>query len=264
MSTIYINNRQKLEYVCPNNHKHSISWGSWSQGHRCPYCAGTIKLSIIIINQEFKKSGYKCLTEEYKGSAQKLKYICPNGHRHSISWDSWKQGIRCPYCSGNAKKTIEFIKEDFLKKGYKILTEKYKNSTQKLKCVCPNGHLYLVTWRDWNSGRRCSMCAIIKNSGKGHWNWHGGISCEPYCDVWLDNNFKESIKQRDNYKCMNPYCNSKNPNDLTVHHTDYNKKSCGPENLITVCRSCNSKANFDREWHKGWYQTIIYRRCLNK
>ena len=36
--------------------------------------------------------------------------------------------------------------------------------------------------------------------GENNPNWKGGISCEPYCDVWLDKHFKESIKERDGYK----------------------------------------------------------------
>ncbi len=76
----------------------------------------------------------------------------------------------------------------------------------------------------------------------------------------LDKEYKEDIKLRDGDKCLNPYCDSKNPDDLTVHHIDYNKKNCGPNNLITVCRSCNAKANIDRDWHTAWYQAILYKR----
>jgi len=90
-------------------------------------------------------------------------------------------------------------------------------------------------------------------------NWKGGISCEPYCEVWLDNEYKKSIKERDEYKCLNPEC-KKIDSKLCLHHIDYNKKNCVPKNLITVCKSCNAKANFDREWHTSWYKAIIFRR----
>ena len=73
-------------------------------------------------------------------------------------------------------------------------------------------------------------------------------------------NLKEFIKERDGYKGLNPYCSSKNPDDLTIHHIDYNKKNCDPSNLITVCRSCNSAANSDREWHTSWYQALMHMR----
>ena len=99
----------------------------------------------------------------------------------------------------------------------------------------------------------------VVTSGSRNPNWKGGISCEPYCDVWLDKEYKESIKERDGYRCLNPDCwyNSKL---LALHHIDYNKKNCVPDNLITLCNSCNSRANSNRDWHKAWYKAIIDRR----
>lgn len=90
--------------------------------------------------------------------------------------------------------------------------------------------------------------------------WKGGLSFEPYCQIWKDREYKESIKERDGYKCLNPYCDSKNPNDLVVHHVDYDKKNCTPQNLITVCRSCNVFANTERKWHEEWYKLILSKR----
>jgi len=100
-----------------------------------------------------------------------------------------------------------------------------------------------------NKGKRCSH----ENP-----NWKGGISAEPYCDSWLDKDYKESIKERDGYKCLNPFCTNGFP--LHIHHINYIKKDCKPKNLITLCRSCNAKANFDRDWHTSWYSAIICRR----
>lgn len=96
-------------------------------------------------------------------------------------------------------------------------------------------------------------------SGNGNPNWRGGISYEPYCEQWSDIEYKESIKERDGHICLNPEC-KKITNKLCVHHIDYNKKNCHPLNLITICISCNSKANINRRWHKAWYKAIIYNR----
>jgi hypothetical protein len=97
--------------------------------------------------------------------------------------------------------------------------------------------------------------------GSHHWNWKGGISCEPYCEIWLNNEYKNSIKERDKYSCLNPECSKLN-NKLCIHHIDYNKKNCHPFNLITLCFSCNGKANKNREWHEYWYKAIIYQRYI--
>lgn len=102
---------------------------------------------------------------------------------------------------------------------------------------------------------RSSMC------GSGNPMWKGGVTYEPYCEQWRDRDYKESIKERDDYKCLNPECN-KISNILNIHHIDYNKKNCHPFNLITLCVSCNAKANKDRWWHISWYKAIIYNRYI--
>ena len=103
--------------------------------------------------------------------------------------------------------------------------------------------------------RRLSIARTGEKSGC----WKGGISYEPYCEQWLDQDYKKSIKERDEYRCLNPECN-KTCKILSIHHIDYNKKNCHPSNLITVCLSCNSKANKNRNWHTSWYKAILYRR----
>jgi len=44
---------------------------------------------------------------------------------------------------------------------------------------------------------------------------------------------------------------------LMGHHIDYNKKNCDPSNIITVCGSCNSRANKDREYWTKFYREIM-------
>jgi len=159
-----VNSRQKLDYICPKGHGHSISWDNWNRGRRCPYCAGLVKKSIEFIRSEFKKEGYILLTKVYKNAFQKLYYICPNDHQHSITWNNWQQGKRCPYCVGVDKKTIKFIRSEFEKERYQLLTKEYKNNEQKLDYICPNGHKYNISWGSWTSGHRCSYCSTVKNS----------------------------------------------------------------------------------------------------
>jgi len=86
--------------------------------------------------------------------------------------------------------------------------------------------------------------------------WKGGISCEPYCDIWLDKDYKQSILERDNNKCQNPDCWN-TVKSLALHHINYIKKDCDPWNLITLCTSCNSRANKNRKKHILFYQNIM-------
>lgn len=99
-------------------------------------------------------------------------------------------------------------------------------------------------------------------------NWKGGISFEPYCEVWSDKEYKATIKRRDHNVCQN--CGITKllslkifECDLNIHHIDYNKKNCIPTNLITVCRTCNSKANGNREFWNLYYKNIMKEKYKN-
>jgi 5-methylcytosine-specific restriction endonuclease McrA len=102
----------------------------------------------------------------------------------------------------------------------------------------PDEHQHIISYKHWFDGSRCPYCS-------GYFKW--------------TKDYKEEIKERDNYQCLNPYC-FHNDNVLSVHHIDYTKTICGPDNLITLCRSCNSRANFDRKWHTQWYRIILNKR----
>jgi len=86
------------------------------------------KLTIEFVKMEFEKEGYVLLAKEYKNSKQKLNYVCSKGHKRKVGWNSWQQGHRCAHCNNNAKLTIEFVRTEFKKEGYRLLTEKYKNA----------------------------------------------------------------------------------------------------------------------------------------
>ena len=97
--------------------------------------------------------------------------------------------------------------------------------------------------------------------GENHHNWRGGISFEPYCPIWACKEFKEYIKERDGYKCQNPDCwGTADHLPLAIMHIDNDKMNCHPDNLITGCISCNSRANKDRKWHTLWYKAIMYQQ----
>jgi len=166
LTGVYENSWQKLNYICKCNHKHSIKWNSWQQGHRCPYCANVGKPTINFIRSEFEKNGYILLSREYINAKTKLDYICFKGHRHSTTWHSWKAGYRCPYCARNGKPTIKFIKSEFAKEGYKLLTTKYINAYQKLNYICSKGHIHSIDWTMWQQGNRCPYCVGIISKGE--------------------------------------------------------------------------------------------------
>jgi len=89
-----------------------------------------------------------------------------------------------------------------------------------------------------------------------------GRSCSKnqYCSQWSDKEYKHYLLYERDGECFGPECNGKHLHKLVLHHINYDKKDCRPNNLIGVCVSCNSKANTDREWHEAYYNEIMRRR----
>ncbi|MFA5072078.1 MAG: hypothetical protein WC511_07060, partial [Candidatus Pacearchaeota archaeon] len=82
-------------------------------------------------------------------------------------------------------------------------------------------------------------------------NWLNGKSFEEYTVDWTET-LRRSIRERDRYICF--VC-KKEPATY-VHHIDYDKKNCNPNNLITLCNSCHTKTNHHREmWIKYFKET---------
>jgi len=218
------------------------------------------------VKNEFEKEGYELLDDHYINSRHKLNYKCNRGHYHSITFRDWKSKRRCPICSIDkraSKRRLDFdvIKKSFESEGY-ILTDdlNYKNNDQLLEFICPNGHKHKMSYHNWKNGWRCVYCRYERQSrvyvGPNSSQWKSGIAHEPYAPIWGDKKFKESIKVRDNYECQNPHCWHKDK-VLHIHHIDYNKKNCDDSNLITLCRSCNARANNRRGGWQQLYENII-------
>jgi len=148
------------------------------------------RLTIEFIRSEFAKEKYELLSTEYKNNNQKLNYVCSKGHRYSITWHNWHRGSRCPYCYGNGKLSIEFIRSEFAKENYILLTTEYINSYTKLDYICPNGHKHSINWGAWeHSGNRCPYC----------------VNCPP-----IDIEFVRSEFAKEGYKLLTTeYINNK-------------------------------------------------------
>ena len=90
--------------------------------------------------------------------------------------------------------------------------------------------------------------------------WRDGLSYEPYSPEFNDE-LKEQVRKRDNYTCQ--FCGiQENGTKLHPHHIDYNKKNNIPFNLISLCRSCHAKTNFNREHWTEYFQNIIVKRVV--
>ena len=90
--------------------------------------------------------------------------------------------------------------------------------------------------------------------GEKHWNYQGGKKFEIYPEKFWE--LRQAIRTRDHYTCQ--LC-GKYP-AFDIHHIDYNKKNNEPENLITLCRSCHAKTNYNREYWKNLLQNLFFKK----
>lgn len=106
--------------------------------------------------------------------------------------------------------------------------------------------------------KKCSHCAkkgLFK--GEKNPNWRDGISKLPYHYTFTEE-LKSKIRKRDNYICQ--LCGMTEEEHiivygqyLCIHHIDYKRINCQEDNLISVCRQCNSRVNFNREYWKEFF-----------
>jgi 5-methylcytosine-specific restriction endonuclease McrA len=107
-------------------------------------------------------------------------------------------------------------------------------------------------------GRRCWKCA---NSGKNNPAWQGGKAKEKYKGFTRE--IKQRIRYRDNFECQ--ICHKKQTpfikesEKLQVHHINYNKSHTIDTNLISLCKECHIKTNFNRQ---TWIE--FFKNLLNK
>jgi 5-methylcytosine-specific restriction endonuclease McrA len=99
------------------------------------------------------------------------------------------------------------------------------------------------------------------SKGKNNFFWKNGMSRIPYSLEWTEQ-LKKQIRKRDNYECQN--CNITEEEhlivigtNLQIHHIDYNKENCQKDNLITLCKQCNLRANSNRNYWTDYFQEKI-------
>jgi len=148
------------------------------------------------------------------------------------------------------RKHIEFMKEwhrthkskGSTGKHWKMPEEgKLKDSLSKKKWYETHEHPRLGKKHTPETLKRLSIAQKKRfEKIENHPRWQGGISFEPYSLDWTKT-LRKSIRERDHYICQ--ICSAEG---IDVHHIDYNKKNCNPDNLITLCHKCHMKTNTNR------------------
>jgi len=103
---------------------------------------------------------------------------------------------------------------------------------------------------------------IVRNTGERNPNWKGGKSFELYPEEF-NYELKAKIRARDANTCQ--LCGKiETRTCFSVHHIDYNKQNNSDDNLITLCKKCNGKVNFNRAYWQAYFIPLVYERKLSE
>ena len=113
----------------------------------------------------------------------------------------------------------------------------------------------------WYRGDTCNFIAnkvnLQEERALDKYVLYGWMPDKPFIDKKTK---KEQIRKRDNYRCQECFrhqdelrTKTNRKYKLLIYHIDYNKKNSVPNNLVSLCRSCYTKTNYNREKrNKNW------------
>lgn len=237
-------------------------------GVTCATCGKTKKVKKIVFDQN--KTGHFFCNAQCHGQWSSIYKI----RKNNPTWSSIE--VECSFCGKkkwvsksyystrthfycSAKCQASWRKLHWKGTDNPLYVEKVKVYCEwcgKEKRVIP----YLLTVNDiFFCNKVCQGQYKSKYGSKeNHGRWQGGKSFEPY-PIEFDSRLKREIKTRDNYTCMK--CGEKKGNKkLHVHHIDYDKENNTYVNLITLCNSCHSASNSNRDYWKDFFQNMTKER----
>lgn len=186
-------------------------------------------------------------------------------HLGKIPWNKNKTNIYSEETL-NSNREKHLGKPNIALKGKPKSKEQNKKSSETKKKNFKEG-----LTKSWNIGLtketdervlKYSEKLIGKNAGEKHRLFNNWSSLKPYTKEF-NKKFKEAIKERDGC-CM--LCNI-GYDDLKllkrkthIHHIDYNKLNSFPQNCISLCNSCHSKTNFNKNQWTTFFQSLMKER----
>lgn len=221
---------------------------------RQPYILTSKKRQMVncicsICGEEYLRSQYQIEKDEKKYCSKK----CASLSRRKGKY------VKCQTCGKEFWVQAYKLEEKYLKNvgETKYCSMECAKSTQIKKGDKPWNKD--IPWSNEVRGKFKETWAkrLLTYKSSDHPNWQGGKSFEPY-PVSFNNSLKRYIADRDNHTCQ--LC-GKTENEvgykLCKHHIDYDKNNCDEKNLISLCRSCHTTTDFNREFWTLVFQELI-------
>jgi hypothetical protein len=114
------------------------------------------KLTYEFVNLEFEKKGYKLI--EYINNDSPVTFECTICKKvRTIYWPNFKYLVKCQCIY--KKEMFEFVKNEFAKKGYIILSTEYITNRIKLSYKCSHcNNINSMNWNKFQQNRECPYC----------------------------------------------------------------------------------------------------------
>lgn len=176
-----------------------------------------------------------------------------------IPWNKGKKGVQKSWIKG--KHHSEITKEKIrLKARGRSSPLKGRKIPEEIRKKMSNNRKGIPSWK---KGKHYLHLQRENSS-----NWRGGISNEPY-SYFFNKELKEKIRKRDNYECQVCHITEEEHiivigEVLSIHHIDYDKKNYKEDNLVSLCRGCNARVNFNREYWKEYFQSWKLKLSITK
>lgn len=171
LDTEYKNVETKLQYKCKCGEINSSTINNFKKMiYGCFKCARkqsakNNSLPFEEVVKLFTNKNYTILITEndYENLNSIIKFECDNGHINETKATALKNDNGCSICSGNKKLTYEFVKEQFEKEDFKLISESYVNAKTKMNVKCKNDHDINISYDDFTqsngNSKGCIYCA---------------------------------------------------------------------------------------------------------
>jgi hypothetical protein len=169
LSTEYKDSKSPLKIERPGVGVSYTTWGSLRLGVTRQNFGKVWKHSIESIHLKCELRGWKLISTEYKNSREKLEFVCDKGHKIIATWAS-AANHGCRECaivrrSDLRRLDVSIVRAECEKRGWKLLSEEYRNSTSKLEFQCGHCHTFRANWNAISSGQGCPKCSqLIRES----------------------------------------------------------------------------------------------------
>lgn len=254
----------------------------------------SVELTEKRIKEIYKEKGYEVFNIEFNGYLSKVSFIDEENYKYCCSFEYIKYRNKLKPIIQNNPYSIENI-DNFLKLkriDIEVLSEKYINSTTKLKVMGKCGHVFEITWHKLQKKKNalCPDCSLLFSANKRR------LTYKTIQDIFNQKGYlladgQEHKKANDNFLCMdqegykgclsysdlkmnksfarissnNPFVNENIDNFLVLKNYSIKRLGDYKDNSSLIKFQCSCSKKFNRSWDsirsgKG----VMCNTCLNK